>query len=84
MRWQLFIEEYSPDLQYIKDLHNVVADALSWLPKEPDSPLDNSLESYFTIMECHAMAILNYDFHLLSYAHLAEAQQHNPQFKKEL
>jgi hypothetical protein len=31
MRWRLYIEEYSPVLQYIKGTHNVVADALSWL-----------------------------------------------------
>ena len=29
MRWRLYIEEYSPDLQYIKGTHNIVADALS-------------------------------------------------------
>ena len=34
MRWRLFIEEYSPDLRYIKGEDNVVADALSRLPKE--------------------------------------------------
>jgi hypothetical protein len=28
MRWRLFIEEYSPDLQYIKWENNVVADIL--------------------------------------------------------
>ena len=31
MRWHLFIEEYSPDLQYIKGKNNIVADALSRL-----------------------------------------------------
>ena len=29
MRWRLYIEEYSPDLHYIKGENNVVADALS-------------------------------------------------------
>jgi hypothetical protein len=29
MRWQLYIEEYLPELQYIKGTHNVVANALS-------------------------------------------------------
>ena len=29
MLWRLYIEEYSPNLQYIKGEHNVVADALS-------------------------------------------------------
>jgi hypothetical protein len=32
MQWQLFIEEYSPDLRYMKGAENVVADALSRLP----------------------------------------------------
>jgi hypothetical protein len=31
MRWRLFIEEYSPDLRYIKGENNIVADALSRL-----------------------------------------------------
>ena len=31
MRWRLFIEEYSPDLRYIKGEKNIVADALSRL-----------------------------------------------------
>ena len=84
MRWRLFIEEYSPNLRYIKGSHNVVADALSRLPKNTESVLDNSLESYYTIMECQATATLNYDFHPISYAHLAAAQQRDPQIKKEL
>jgi hypothetical protein len=29
VRWRLYIEECSPDLQYIKGTHNEVADALS-------------------------------------------------------
>ena len=66
MRWRLFIEEYSPNLRYIKGSHNVVADALSRLPKNMESVLDNSLESYYTIMECQATATLNYDFHPIS------------------
>ena len=84
MRWRLFIEEYSPNLRYIKGSHNVVADALSCLPKCTDSVLDNSLESYYTIMECQATATLKYDFHPISYAHLAAAQQRDSQIKKEL
>src|SRR5210317_433927 len=31
MRWRLFIEEYSPDLKYIKEDKNIVADTLSRL-----------------------------------------------------
>ena len=35
MRWQLLVEEYGPELHYVKGSHNVVADALSWLDLEP-------------------------------------------------
>ena len=42
MRWRLLIEEYGPELVYIKGEHNVVADALSRLDskesKIPNSP----------------------------------------------
>jgi hypothetical protein len=31
MRWRLIIEEYSPELIYLKGEHNIVADALSRL-----------------------------------------------------
>jgi hypothetical protein len=44
MRWRLFIEEYSPDLRYIKGPKNIVADALSRLEIE-ESPRK---EAFFT------------------------------------
>ena len=50
MRWRLFIEEYSPDLQYIKGENNVVADALSRLPKPPH---------HMRIPKNHSMLLLN-------------------------
>jgi len=83
MRWKLFIEEYSSDLKYIKGAHNVVADALSRLLKD-NSPLDNSMEAYYTTMKCHALKEPNYNFHPLLYAHLARAQQADSDTKKEL
>ena len=44
MRWRLYIEEYSPDLQYIKGENNVVADTLlSQLNMEPDPNLVEAL-----------------------------------------
>jgi hypothetical protein len=44
MRWRLYIEEYSPDLRYIKGTKNVAADALSCL-----GILDNPMnEAHFT------------------------------------
>ena len=44
MRWRLYIEEYSPDLQYVPGPNNVVADALSRLEIQTE-PMD---ESFFT------------------------------------
>ena len=35
MRWRLLIEEYGPELHYVKGSHNVVVDALSRLDLEP-------------------------------------------------
>jgi hypothetical protein len=43
MRWRLFIEEYAPNLQYIKGVHNVVADALSRLPFTEDGTVEEAL-----------------------------------------
>jgi hypothetical protein len=42
MRWRLYIKEYSPDLQYIKNT-NVVTDALSRL-KMIETPFEDTKE----------------------------------------
>jgi hypothetical protein len=48
MQWRLFIEEYSPDLHYIKGTKNVAADALS-----PLGILNNPMdEEHFTEALC--------------------------------
>ena len=44
LRWRLFLEEYSPDIQWLKGQSNLVADALSRLPTNSE-PLP---ESHFT------------------------------------
>jgi transposase InsO family protein len=44
MRWRLYIEEYSPDLQYLPGNKNVVADALSRLELQ-NEPME---EAFFT------------------------------------
>ena len=44
MRWRLYIEEYSPDLQYVPGQNNVVADALSRLEIQTE-PME---ETFFT------------------------------------
>ena len=47
MRWRLILEEYSPELLYIKGSHNIVADALSRLDLEPDFKSQQTL-NYFS------------------------------------
>jgi len=91
MRWRLFIEEYSPDLRYIKGENNVVADALSRLPKElaklprNDEPLDDSMEAFYATMDCYAREKApSFDLHPVSYEKLDEAQKTDPDIKKEL
>ena len=51
MRQRLFIEEYSPDIRYIKGENNVVADALSRLSMEQE-PRE---EAFFTLEEMSNM-----------------------------
>ena len=46
MRWRLIIEEFGPELKYIKGENNVVADALSCLEKSPIQEILNIFEIY--------------------------------------
>ncbi len=34
-RWRLLLDEYRPKIVYIKGIHNLVADAISWLEYDP-------------------------------------------------
>ena len=46
MRWRLILEEFGPELRYIKGENNVVADALSRLEKSPNQEILNISELY--------------------------------------
>ena len=46
MRWRLILEEFGPELKYIKGENNVVADALSRLEKSPNQEILNISERY--------------------------------------
>ena len=46
MRWRLILEEFGPDLKYIKGENNVVADALSRLEKSPNQEILHISELY--------------------------------------
>ena len=34
--WRLLLEEYAPEIVYIKGIHNTVVDAISWLEYNPE------------------------------------------------
>lgn len=85
MRWRLFLEEYSPDLRYVKGDRNIVADALSRLDfLQP--PLD---EAHFTDelrseLYCYAQEELSIDDFPLSYRVLGTHQRHDEAMLKKL
>jgi hypothetical protein len=77
MRWQLFIEEYAQNLQYIKRVYNVVADALSRLPFTDDGAVEEALVTIEMMSErfCYDIKEQNYDAHPLSFSMLDKAQR---------
>jgi hypothetical protein len=83
MRWRLYIEEYSPDLQYVKGTHNVVADALSRLAIE-ETPFEDNQESFLGLMECFAKKADTDEFHPLNYQQLKIAHDKDKIIQKIL
>jgi hypothetical protein len=83
MRWRLYIEEYSPDLQYIKGTHNVIADALSHLEIK-ETPFEDTQESFLGQMECFAKKADTDEFHPLNYQQLKNAQDKDKTIQKIL
>jgi hypothetical protein len=43
-QWRLLLEEYGPEIVYIKDIHNTVADAISRLEYDPS--VNKTAENY--------------------------------------
>jgi hypothetical protein len=80
----LYIEEYSPDLQYIKGTHNVVADALSRLDKL-DTPMEDMQESFLGLLECFgAKKTKELHFHPLNFKYLLKMQESDKSIMKIL
>jgi hypothetical protein len=75
MRWRLCIEEYSPELQYLKGTHNVVADALSQLD-EIETPMEDTQKSFLGLSECLGPKKTNeLHFHSLNFKYLLKMQE---------
>ena len=84
MRWHLFIEEYAPELRYIKGEKNVVSDALSRLPIH-EQPQATSLEAFFIIFDSYETEKEEFmDSHPLTYTQLNKAQQKDKNILKIL
>ena len=48
-RWRLLLEEYGPTIEYIKGIHNIVADAISRLDH---GPVSNDRYNWMTFTQC--------------------------------
>jgi hypothetical protein len=77
MRWRLFIEEYAPNLQYIKGVNNAVADALSRLPLTDDSTVEEALVTIEMMSDrfCYDIEEQNFNAHPLPFSMLDKAQK---------
>jgi hypothetical protein len=73
MRWRLLIEEFGPELIYIKGKHNISADALSRLPFITPKE-DLQLFEYFNF----DAEELPEDAFPVTYANIASQQQNDP------
>ncbi len=84
MRWRLLIEEYGPELKYIKGVHNVVADALSRLDLLPpnksisdstvlDEPVTRPLHEAFAFTTAEKDRIVPIRYKLLRREQRADA-----------
>ena len=86
MQWRLYIEEYSPDLKYIKGDKNVVADALSRLDMDEEPSLNKALITYEMCSDwyCYAQEEKIFDGHPFSFQKLEKAQDADKCLKKIL
>jgi hypothetical protein len=75
MRWRLYIEEYSPQLTYIKGANNIVADALSRLELTTE-PLEEIFftEELCSELYCYGAEGMSDNDYPLTYKQIGEAQ----------
>jgi hypothetical protein len=75
MRWQLYIEEHLPELQYIKGTQKVVAGALCRLDIN-ETPIEDTRETFLGLMECFGLKQPDeMEFHPLNFKHLLKSQE---------
>jgi hypothetical protein len=81
MHWRLLLEEYSPELKYIKGENNIVADALSRLELNNNKPYEQMFIEQ--ILELYANDDDKFpNTYPLSYAEISHEQQKDKDLKK--
>lgn len=86
MRWRLIIEEFGPELIYIKGTNNIVADALSRLDMLPNTPNIQKHEEHllFSMSENYASDDLPSDAFPLQYKYIEKFQLKDKPLLKNL
>ena len=85
MRWRLFLEEYSPDIQWLEGESNVVADALSRLPYN-HTPLQKEHydEELLAHHYCYTQHEIDKQLYPLKFKTIEKYQLHDKALMKEL
>ena len=83
LRWRLYIEEYSPEIRYVKGEVNVVADALSRLDKTEER-LKETKEKFYTTCYGIEDSRDKTDMYPLKYAHFQKEQDKDELIQKVL
>ncbi len=55
-RWRILLEEYAPEIIYIKGIHNTVTDAISWLDYDPKLSSTNEYNHAMHVMSTNEEA----------------------------
>ena len=79
MRWCLILEEFGPELKYIKGENNVVADGLSCLEKSPNQEILNISDFYGYDEED-----MSDSAYPIRYIDIAKAQETDAKLKQKL
>mgnify|MGYP005753024869 CR=1 FL=1 len=86
MRWRLILEEYGPELHYVKGEHNIVADALSRLDLHPTNSTEATApdETYLSELYAADDEELPQDAFPLTYRNIALEQNKDKQLMKTI
>ena len=79
MRWRLILEEFGPELKYIKVENNFVANALSRLEKSDNQEIPNIYELYG-----YDDKDMPYSAYPITYHDIAKAQETDDKLKQKL